>query len=171
MAFILLAALALGGGWLGQVTQPAAAVVPGANGRIAFHSDRDGDNDIYTMSPKGELGKRGKQAKKLTRNGVHDYAPAWSPNGKKIAFTTQRDGNPEIYVMNANGANPTRLTTNTVFDQKPAWSPDGKRIAFWAFNETITSAQIFSMAADGSNRRRLTKGSAFSIFPDWQPKP
>src|SRR5215211_5681384 len=104
MAMTLLAAIVLGGGWLELASQPATAVVPGANGRIAFQSDRDGDLDIYTISPKGELGKRGKRARKLTSNQTHDYAPNWSPDGKKIAFTSQRDGNAEIYVMNADGS-------------------------------------------------------------------
>ena len=120
----------LGGGLAGQVTQPAAAVVPGANGRIAFHSNRDGDYEIYSMSPKGELGKRGQKAKKLTNNKVGDFAPAWSPDGKRIAFTSERDGNLEIYVMNADGSNPTSLTNNRLRTTTPTWSPDGTKIAF-----------------------------------------
>src|SRR5829696_7329305 len=70
IGLIGVAALALGGGWLGQGTPPAAAVVPGANGRIVFQSDRDGDNEIYSMSAKGELGKRGQKARNLTNNKV-----------------------------------------------------------------------------------------------------
>jgi dipeptidyl aminopeptidase/acylaminoacyl peptidase len=52
-------------------------------------------------------------------------------NGK-IAFMTSRDGNNEIYVMNADGSNQTRLTTNSVDDEFPAWSPDGAKIAFFS---------------------------------------
>src|SRR5215212_3944060 len=61
-ALIVLTALSMVGGWLGQASQPAAAVVPGANGRIVFQSTRDGDTEIYSMSPKGELGKHGQKA-------------------------------------------------------------------------------------------------------------
>src|SRR5215208_4025827 len=159
-----------GWGVLGQATPPAAAVVPGANGRIVFQSTRDGDFEIYSMGPKGELGKRGKKARKLTTNNAADFAPAWLPDGKRIPIASGRDGNNEIYVMNANGNNQTRLTTNTVEDFAPTWSPDGTRIAF-ATSESTESNQVFSMAADGSQRRRLTKGSGSSAFPDWQAKP
>ena len=77
----------------------------------------------------------------------------------------------EIYVMDADGGNPTRLTTSTVWEQSPTWSPDGTRIAFATSNETFTSIQVYSMAADGTNPRRLTKRSATNWFPDWQAKP
>jgi TolB protein len=56
--------------------------------------------------------------------------PAWSPDGKQVAFTTNRDGNYEIYVMNADGSDPRNLTRHRGQDNFPAWSPDGKRVAF-----------------------------------------
>ena len=130
IAPIVLSALALGGGLLGQATQPAAAVVPGANGRIAFQSVRDGDFEIYSMGSKGELGKHGKKARKLTSNDATDGEPAWSPDGSKIAFSTGRDGQSEVYVMDADGSNQTNLTNNVAYDAEPTWSPDGKKIAF-----------------------------------------
>lgn len=69
---------------------------------------------------------------RITNNSVLDRDPTWSPdgNGKKIAFSSSRDGNDEIYVMDADGQNQTRLTNNTSEDNQPAWSPDGKKIAF-----------------------------------------
>ena len=57
-------------------------------------------------------------------------SPAWSPDGRRIAFMSDRDENPEIYVMDADGANQTRLTRTELEDSLPAWSPDGRRIAF-----------------------------------------
>ena len=56
--------------------------------------------------------------------------PAWSPDGGKIAFVSTRDGNPEIYVMNADGTGVVNLSTNAASDLGPAWSPDGTRLAF-----------------------------------------
>ena len=56
--------------------------------------------------------------------------PAWSPDGRKIAFVSDRDGNGEIYVMNADGSAQRKLTRNAAPDGGPAWSPDGRRIAF-----------------------------------------
>ena len=58
--------------------------------------------------------------------------PAWSPDGSRIAFSSNRDGDSEIYVMNADGSGVTPLTDNSDQDYSPAWSPDGSRIAFVA---------------------------------------
>ena len=56
--------------------------------------------------------------------------PAWSPDGKQIAFASNPDGNSDIYIMDANGTNLTQITHNDADDLEPAWSPDGKQIAF-----------------------------------------
>jgi dipeptidyl aminopeptidase/acylaminoacyl peptidase len=76
----------------------AADVGPKVNGKIAFISDRDGNNEIYVMNPDGSDQTR------LTNNNYDDGAPAWSPDGTKIASNTNRDGNHEIYTMNADGS-------------------------------------------------------------------
>jgi Tol biopolymer transport system component len=57
----------------------------------------------------------------LTNNTVTDDYPTWSPDGSKLAFESDRDGDFEIYLMNPNGTGVTRLTNNTVFDGQPAW--------------------------------------------------
>ena len=68
-----------------------------------------------------------------TNNGASDYAPTWSPDGQQIAFTSDRDGNFEIYVMNADGSGQTRRrTSNGASDDDPSWSPDGQQIAYQA---------------------------------------
>ena len=72
------------------------------------------------------------------------FAPAWSPDGRRIAFASGRDGNFEIYVINADGSRQRRLTRNTGRDVGPVWSPDGRRIAF------ESNWQVYVMNADGS---------------------
>ena len=57
----------------------------------------------------------------LTSNSADDETPSWSPNGSKIAFSSDRVGNYEIYVMDADGSNQTRLTSNSAFDGFPSW--------------------------------------------------
>jgi uncharacterized delta-60 repeat protein len=75
-------------------------------------------------------------------------------NGK-IAFTSDRDGNREIYLMDADGSNQTRLTNNSSIDDFPTWSPDGTKIAFLGTKSAGVYA-IFTMNADGSNRTEVT---------------
>jgi Tol biopolymer transport system component len=96
---------------------------------------------------------------------VHAAFPG--KNGK-IAFSTDRDGNYEIYTMNADGSSPTRLTNSTAFDVLPAWSPDGTKIAFVTGTPT-TSFEIYTLNADGSNRTQLTNNTAYSSGPAWSP--
>ena len=85
----------------------------------------------------------------------------------KIAFVSTRDaGNPEIYVMNADGTGPTRLTNNPVVDQQPSWSPDGQRIAFTSQRDG--NPEIYVMNADGSGPTRLTINAAADSAPNWQ---
>ena len=69
---------------------------------------------------------------------VYEWEPSWSPDGKRIAFMSERDGNPEIYVMDADGANPQNLTNNRHADHSPAWlnspfsvSAPGKKFTMW----------------------------------------
>src|SRR5207247_70352 len=71
-----------------------------------------------------------------------------------IVFTSNRDGKSQIYVMNADGSNPTRLTRNTAIDAAPAWSPDGTKIAFVSNRDG--ELKVYIMNADGSEQRRLT---------------
>ncbi len=97
-----------------------------------------------------------------------DLHPAWSPDGKKIVFDSNRDGgNPEIYIMNADGSNQTRLTDNPSVDVMPIWSPDGKKIVFVTNRDG--NGEIYIMNADGSNQTRLTDNPRADGNPRWSP--
>ena len=80
-------------------------------------------------------------------------APAWSPDGRKIAFASERDGNSEIYLMNADGSAQRRLTDNLAYDGDPAWSPDGQKIIFVSNRDGRYAVHV--MNADGSGQRSL----------------
>ena len=152
-----------------------------AQARIAFVSDRDGhvnirgssNYEIYVMDADGGNPRR------LTNNRNVDSSPSWSPDGKRIAFVSDRDGhvnirgssNYEIYVMDADGRNQQNVTNNPSNDGSPSWSPDGKRIVFSSDrdNNRDHNIEIYVMDADGSNQQRLTNNLTEDQYPSWSP--
>lgn len=103
----------------------------------------------------------------LTDNEAEDLSPAWSPDGTKILFASNRDGDMEIYVMDADGTNVTNLTNNEVSDTAPCWSPDGNYIAFVSSRDG--NAEIYVMNADGRDQARVTYNDASDGAPSWGP--
>jgi len=113
----------------------------------------------------------------LTRlTNSHGEYPTWSPDGTQIAFATARDGNYEIYVMNADGTNQTRLTDNPAYDMSPVWSPEGTQIAFDTQRDHYPPVEtgiglefeIHTINMDGSKDRKLTVNEdREDRFPDW----
>jgi TolB protein len=106
-------------------------------------------------------------------SGVVDLTPSsdgedghWSPDGTRIAFTSYRDGDAEIYLMNPDGSGVIRLTSNPADDTEPTWSPDGQRIAF--VSTRTGGSNVYVMNADGSGVRSLT-GVAGGFEPSWSP--
>ena len=89
-------------------------------------------------------------------------------NTSRIVFASLRDGNFEIYVMDADGGNQDNLTNHPAYDRLPDWSPDGTKIAF-ASRRNGDVYQIYVMDADGKNPIRLTDGPRRKEDPDWSP--
>lgn len=141
----------------------AIATFPGANGKIAFHSDREGGTRIYMMDEDGTNQQR------FPGTELFDFTARWSPDGTKIAFESFRDGNGEIYTMNADGTNVQRLTNNPDQDIESAWSPDGTRIAFMRHPIFESVSEIFVVNSDGSNERNLTNNPLDDREPNWSP--
>lgn len=109
--------------------------------------------------------------RRLTSATGADEDPAWSPDGQKIAFDSDRDnpdGSPDLYVMNADGSDQHDLTnTCCVSDVRAAWSPDGTRIAFWRFSGNVDSIVVIN--ADGTGERTLTGSREHAADPAWSP--
>ena len=106
----------------------------------------------------------GSNRRQLTHNRAADYDPVWSPDGAQIAFVSERDGNPALYVMNSDGSQQRRIArTRAVADQ--VWSPDGKKVAFLqsaGFEDVLTVLDL----ATGDDQQ-LVKGPVY--FPVWSP--
>jgi Tol biopolymer transport system component len=96
-----------------------------------------------------------------------DGSPAWSPDGMRIAFYSERDGNAEIYVMNADGSDVQRLTNSPADEGYPAWSPDGRTITF--DSDRDGDFEIYAMNADGTNVQALTEHPARDVSATWAP--
>ena len=139
--------------------------------RVAFLSARNDSNpqfpnlkyEIYIMDIDG------KNLQRLTSTKAAEDHPAWSPDGNKISFDADYDGDGfyEIYTIHPDGTNLTRLTSNAANDQFADWSPDGSQIAF--ASERNGNWDIFVMDADGSNQKSLTSSPDWELFPAWSP--
>jgi Tol biopolymer transport system component len=148
----------------------AHAAFPGQNGKIAYSHFNCGatgcTQGLYTTFEDGT-------GRVQLTTGARDAWPAWSADGSKIAFSSNRDEpnpsscgaqcNYEIYSMNADGTGRVRLTSDPASDYSPAWSPDGSKIAF---NSSRSPSGIYVMNADGSDPRLLLAGVR---DPAWSP--
>jgi TolB protein len=138
---------------------PAHATFPGTNGRIAFASDTDGDYDIYTVNPDGS------DLTQLTNDPANDRDPAWSADGRLIAFT--RDG--ALYVMEHTGASQTLIRPNGTVGLAaidPSWSPNGNSIAWWG--RDCCEYAVLAVSANGHVRSLIRTPASISMFDtDW----
>jgi TolB protein len=137
--------------------------------------------DIYTVNRDGSSFKR------LTNYNVYTAEGVLSPDGKKIVFTSLKDGDLDIYTMNVDGTHVKQLTHTLGYDGGPWWSPDGKRIAYRAHHPKDTveikqykdllaqglirpsKVELFVMNADGSNNRQVTALGGANFGPSWTP--
>jgi len=99
--------------------------------------------------------------------GTLNSAPAWSPDGSRIAFTSNMNGNPEIYVANADGTGAKQLTFGRSIDTSPAWNPASGQIAFTS--DKSGNPMIYIMNGDGTNERRLTFVGEYNESAAWSP--
>ena len=102
-------------------------------------------------------------------------SPSWSPDGKRIVFTSSKSRlgkNRDVYVMDADGGNPRRVSKNPFDEWDPSWSPDGERIAFTSAGVRNVEAgfwRIYVMDTDGKNLRRLSNNDVNDYQPSWSP--
>jgi Tol biopolymer transport system component len=142
---------------------PASAAATGDIGRIAYTSDRDGNDEIYSARIDG-FGEAN-----LTQNPAADWSPAWSAEGGRIAFGSDRDGRHDIWVMNADGSDQHKVTSGdgSSSDAEPAWSPDGTSIVFASSRPFGQQWHLWVLELASGNLRQLTPG--WGVSPSWSP--
>ncbi len=189
-----------------EIMKTIAGEKPVFTSKIAFVSNRDGNDEIYMMDYDGANPVR------LTFNRVQDNLPAWSPDqsalvyttyrrgnpdlvlrriyegketvlsnrgmnfsgafspdGKRIAFSSSRDGNAEIYTCDPDGGNVKRVTFNSAVDAAPSWSATGRQIAFTSDRAGTGMPQIYICDAEGANVRKVSFGGNYHDAPAWSP--
>jgi TolB protein len=136
--------------------------------RLAFAFDKtapnQGDIDVYTVSADGkDLQPVATSEGKLS----HEEWPAWSPDGKWIAYTSTRDDNQELYIARPDGSEKRRLTTDPALDAHPSWSPDGLRIAF--ATDRWGDLELAVLDVESGQVTRLIESPGLDDYPAWSP--
>ncbi|HEX7313440.1 MAG TPA: Calx-beta domain-containing protein [Pyrinomonadaceae bacterium] len=131
--------------------------------KIAFDSNRDGNDELYVMDEDGT------NVRRLTNHLAVDRHPTWSPDGTRLAFYSDRDGRNAVYLMNADGSNVTKLSNSPDHASDPVWSPDGTRLAFTAFANGLSS-EVFVANVDGTGTPVNVSNNVNEDFaPSWSP--
>jgi len=137
---------------------------------IVFRAVQNITIDLYATNIDGE------QPRRVTGTGKNNHSPIFSPDGHWLAFTSERDGNPEIYVTSTACLYSTsrcqdneakRLTNNTATDDQAAWSPDSQQLVFQSNRDG--DFEIYSMNINGSHQTRLTNSPSRDLQPNWSP--
>src|SRR5256885_15474540 len=156
LCFIALAAALASGG----AAPTATSAIPGVNGHLLVASGQRHRMALFAMQPRN--------GDRLLLNYGTDQDASYSPDGTKIAFMNNYDGDYEICVMNADGTGIKQLTKNSATDTYPTWSPDGTKIAFTSNRDG--DFDIWVMNADGSEQTNITSDDAWvDDAPRWSP--
>jgi TolB protein len=137
------------------------------NGFIAYTGhESQGRQQVFVIRPDG-TGDR-----QLTSSAGENFFPAWSSDGRRIAFTSTRNGTPALWVMDADGSHQTGLTGPPIAGGfVPSWSPDDRHIVFSAMAGNPAHPEIWTIDADGRNPKQVTATSTpgGSNAPSWSP--
>jgi Tol biopolymer transport system component len=145
--------------------------------QIAYSADRDGNIEIYLLNVENAIqGNAASQQLTNTSTSVRNLVTSWSPDGAWLAFSSDRDGNTEIYLMDPDGGNVVRLTNHPFSDFEPDFSPDGSQIAFSSNRDGDIEIYVLNVEeairdAATATVTRLTNHKGDEAGPVWGPVP
>jgi Tol biopolymer transport system component len=136
---------------------------------IAFTSSRSGNEDVWRMDVTGLFqGGGSSQPVQLTKAPERDRYPMWSPNGEKLTFNTNRDGNAEVYMMNADGSNPKNISQSPKSTEGLAnWSPDGRYLVL--YSDRPGNKDVFVLDLASGQWTNISRHPASDEFCAWSP--
>ena len=99
--------------------------------------------------------------------GATEFSPAWGPSGQNLAFSSDWEGDTEVFVSDPSGRNVFQITRNDVADHSPAWSPDGMELLFVSHRDG--NSEIYLSDKEGKRQENVTNSSAIDALPSWSP--
>lgn len=140
-----------------------------SEGSLVYTMRENGQTDLWALTVGQSTPLR------LTNHAADDRDPAWSPDGTRVAFSSNRDGNWELYIMEVSSGATTRMTYTPGFEGAPTWSPDGAWLAYEGYTDDTNDLDIYIISADPNRAAqegatRLTFAEGPDIEPAWSPQ-
>lgn len=142
--------------------------------RVAFISDVTGNPDLFVLPFNPEVGATGKPYQIFSTHLATQGTPTFSPDGSQIAFVSNKDGAPRIYMMNVPGPGTSLkdikaslLTKRNKENTAPAWSPDGNKIAYCSITNGVRQIWVYDLVK--REERQITQGPGHKENPSWAP--
>lgn len=155
----------LSSGKIVAVTRKGVKIDPSwrsGSSELATTFSFEGNQELYLMRSDGSITRR------LTRHGKIDLSASFSPDGRKMAFVSDRHGKPQIFIKNLNSGSVRRLTFEGDYNTQPEWSPVGDKIVYTTMQKN-GEINIFTINADGTGLKQLTYRTRHNEAPSWSP--